>query len=202
MAYDDALFQLGMDLTRSSTAQKEDLGVTARVALDTGDVHGQHDTRHDEEEFHEDRSPVAGHHLIIDLMGGRRLDDLSFVERTLRRCVTAAGADVLHVHLHHTSPGGDVSGVVVLKDSHISIYTRPQAGYAALDVFMPEDAEPERVIPILRAAFGAREVQAKVMRRGGDHVRMDHSASIAAWPAPVQRETRAVPERERLRRTA
>ena len=32
MAYDDALFQLGMDLTRSSTAQKEDHGENARVA--------------------------------------------------------------------------------------------------------------------------------------------------------------------------
>ena len=30
MAFKDALFQLGMDLTRSSTAQKEDHGETAR----------------------------------------------------------------------------------------------------------------------------------------------------------------------------
>ena len=29
MAYDDTLFQLGMDLTRSSTAQKEDHGENA-----------------------------------------------------------------------------------------------------------------------------------------------------------------------------
>src|SRR5437763_16642838 len=34
MAYTDSLFQLGMDLTRSSTAQKEDHGQTAHVAHD------------------------------------------------------------------------------------------------------------------------------------------------------------------------
>ena len=32
MAYDDTLFQLGMDLTRSSTAQKEDHGQSALLA--------------------------------------------------------------------------------------------------------------------------------------------------------------------------
>lgn len=33
MAYNDALFQLGMDLTRSSTAQKEDHGKVAQVVV-------------------------------------------------------------------------------------------------------------------------------------------------------------------------
>ncbi len=33
MAFNDALFQLGMDLTRSSTAQKEDHGKVAHVVV-------------------------------------------------------------------------------------------------------------------------------------------------------------------------
>jgi len=33
MAYNDALFQLGMDLTRSSTAQKEDHGKVAHAVV-------------------------------------------------------------------------------------------------------------------------------------------------------------------------
>ncbi len=33
MAFNDALFQLGMDLTRSSTAQKEDHGKVAQVVV-------------------------------------------------------------------------------------------------------------------------------------------------------------------------
>ena len=58
MAYDDALFQLGMDLTRSSTAQKEDHGEAARLA---------HEDRKD---FFIERDGVrfAGTHLIIDLL--------------------------------------------------------------------------------------------------------------------------------------
>jgi S-adenosylmethionine decarboxylase len=63
------------------------------------------------------------------------LDDIDLIETTLRRCVDAAGATLLHIHLHHFQPNG-VSGVAVLAVSHISIHTWPEVGYAALDLFM------------------------------------------------------------------
>src|SRR5262245_13083951 len=90
MAYTDALFQLGMDLTRSSTAQKEDHGQTAHLAPDLG------------KDFFIERDGVrcAGSHLIVDLYGAKRLDDLKLIKETLKRCVDAAGANPLHVHLH------------------------------------------------------------------------------------------------------
>ena len=34
-----------------------------------------------------------------------------------------------------TFPGGGVSGVVILKESHITVHTWPEIGYAAWDVF-------------------------------------------------------------------
>src|SRR5262245_36856448 len=74
----------------------------------------------------------AGAHLIIDLYGATRLDDIEHIETTLRRCVEAASATLLHIHLHRFEPNG-VSGVAVLAESHISIHTWPEAGYAALD---------------------------------------------------------------------
>ena len=78
----------------------------------------------------------AGTHLIIDLVRAERLDDLEHIEQTLRRCVEVAGATLLHIHLHHFTPNGGVSGVAVLAESHISIHSWPEYGYAALDVFM------------------------------------------------------------------
>ena len=59
----------------------------------------------------------------------------------------------LHIHLHHFTPNGGVSGVAVLAESHISIHSWPERGYAALDVFMCGDSEPERAIPVLERAF-------------------------------------------------
>jgi S-adenosylmethionine decarboxylase len=107
----------------------------------------------------------AGVHLIVDLHQAERLDDIGHIEATLRRCVTAARATLLHIHLHHFHPNG-VSGVAVLAESHISIHTWPDAGYAALDVFMCGSADPDACIPVLREAFGAKRVGVSEILRG------------------------------------
>jgi S-adenosylmethionine decarboxylase len=51
----------------------------------------------------------AGAHLMIDLYQGERLDDITHIEQTLRDCVDASGATLLHVHLHRFEPNGGVS---------------------------------------------------------------------------------------------
>jgi S-adenosylmethionine decarboxylase len=107
----------------------------------------------------------AGVHLIVDLHEAQGLDDIDLIEATLRRCVDAARATLLHIHLHHFSPNG-VSGVAVLAESHISIHTWPDAGYAALDVFMCGNANPDACIPVLREAFKAKRVEVNELLRG------------------------------------
>jgi S-adenosylmethionine decarboxylase len=156
MAFNDTLFQLGMDLTRSSPAQKEDLHATVRVARDAA-----MDTNSERESVRH-----AGQHLIIDLFGARKLDDIEHVERTLRECVDVAGATLLHMHLHHLKPTGGVTGVAVLAESHISIHSWPDTGYAALDVFMSGSTDPARAIPVLQKAFAADKVVVKTHKRG------------------------------------
>jgi S-adenosylmethionine decarboxylase len=175
MAYHDALFQLGMDLTRSSTAQKEDLHEAAHVA---------HEERKD---FFIERDGVkfAGTHLIIDLFGAKQLDDLKHIERTLKRCVEVAGATLLHIHLHHFTPNGGVSGVAVLSESHISIHSWPEADYAALDVFMCGAARPELVVPVLKDAFSARDVVVKQHLRG-EELEQLHWQAASSKTAPVR----------------
>jgi len=174
MAFNDTLFQLGMDLTRSSTAQKEDHGVAALEA------------HQDRKDFFVERDGVrfGGTHLIIDLFGARRLDDLKHIERTLKRCVDVAGATLLHIHLHHFTPNGGVSGVAVLAESHISIHSWPEADYAALDVFMCGAANPHLCIDVLREAFEAREVVAKTHLRGEELEQLKWRAARARKTPP------------------
>ena len=107
----------------------------------------------------------AGVHLIVDLHGAEGLDDIDLIEATLRRCVEAAQATLLHIHLHHFQPNG-VSGVAVLAESHISIHTWPDLRYAALDVFMCGKASPDACIPVLREAFKAKRVEVNEILRG------------------------------------
>jgi S-adenosylmethionine decarboxylase len=56
--------------------------------------------------------------------------------------------------------------VAVLAESHISIHTWPDAGYAALDVFMCGKASPDACIPVLREAFQAERVEVNEILRG------------------------------------
>ena len=184
MAYDDALFQLGMDLTRSSTAQKEEYGSTRDTAHDDRLAPAAENDRKD---FFIERDGVrfAGTHLIIDLFGARRLDDLKHVERTLKRCVEVAGATLLHIHLHHFTPNGGVSGVAVLSESHISVHSWPEADYAAFDVFMCGDAQPHKAIDVLREAFDARDVVVKEHSRGEELDELEWK-SAAAKKAPLR----------------
>lgn len=108
----------------------------------------------------------AGSHLIIDLYGASNLTDLPLIENTLRKCVDAAGATLLHVHLHRFEPSGGISGVAVLAESHISIHSWPEQHYAALDIFMCGKARPERCIEVLLEAFAPRRVAIEELLRG------------------------------------
>jgi S-adenosylmethionine decarboxylase len=56
--------------------------------------------------------------------------------------------------------------VAVLAESHISIHTWPECGYAALDVFMCGEARPHATIDILRKAFGPERIAVEEHMRG------------------------------------
>lgn len=108
----------------------------------------------------------AGTHLLIDLWGATNLDNIEIVQAALEESALVAGATVLHTHLHHFSPNGGISGVVVLSESHISIHTWPERDYAALDIFMCGDCDPYKAIPVLRKAFLPANIQLGEQKRG------------------------------------
>lgn len=108
----------------------------------------------------------AGQHLIVDLWGGQNLGDKEFIEATFRQAVEAAKATLLHIHLHGFSGGGGVSGVAVLAESHISIHTWPERGYAAVDIFMCGDAQPLKAVEVMREAFKPRFTSVTEHKRG------------------------------------
>lgn len=151
----NAVVRSGKDVGAPGAARKKTPAIVAAVPADEPANHF----------CVRDGVRCAGAHLIIDLYGAERLNDIDHIEDTLRRCVTAASATLLHIHLHHFQPNG-VSGVAVLAESHISIHTWPDADYAALDVFMCGKANPDACVPILRKAFNVKRVAVNELRRG------------------------------------
>lgn len=168
MAQGATLFQLGMDLgcePRKAQAEVSSSEVSNVAPGPWTDGNVAVDDRKDHFITRNGKC-FAGTHLIIDLWGAERIDDLEHIERTLVDAVTASGATLLHIHLHHFTPNGGVSGVAVLAESHISIHTWPERGYAALDIFMCGDAQPRKAIPVLEAAFAPRNVTVDEIFRG------------------------------------
>jgi S-adenosylmethionine decarboxylase len=122
-------------------------------------------------------TPPAGTHLIADLHGCLGLADPVLIERALRAGVTAARATLLDLKLHHFGPEQGVTGVALLAESHISIHSWPEHGYAAIDIFLCGagerlDAALEAIASHLRPTRQERQV----IRRG-----------VWACPAPLSK---------------
>lgn len=113
----------------------------------------------------------AGRHLIIDLWEAEHLDNLEIVENAMREVVAACGATLLHIHLHHFTPNGGISGVAVLAESHISIHSWPERKYAALDVFMCGEAQPIKAVAVLQKAFKPKNIYLNEQMRGAIYER-------------------------------
>ncbi len=113
-----------------------------------------------------DGTRFAGTHLILDFWGSKKLDDLEHMENALRECVEKCNAMLLHIHLHHFTPNGGISGVAVLAESHISVHTWPERDFAAFDIFMCGNAKPEEAISVLKRAFSPKTMKITENLRG------------------------------------
>lgn len=110
---------------------------------------------------------TLGRHLIVELFGctPARLDDLDRVRAAMLAATDAVGATRLSDSFHRFTPTG-VSGAVVIAESHLSVHTWPDAGYAAVDIFTCGRLDPLAGIALLERALGASEVRAREIVRG------------------------------------
>lgn len=112
-----------------------------------------------------------GRHVLADLQGvaAAPLEDAALIETLLTRAAIAAGATPIFAKFHHFGAGQGITGVLLLAESHISIHTWPEHGFAALDAFMCGNAQPELAIGIVCDAlkpehFETRQVMRQIQR--------------------------------------
>jgi S-adenosylmethionine decarboxylase len=110
---------------------------------------------------------VPGRHLMLELYGcpAEYLTDAVRIKAVLDRAAGSAGVRVLAVALH-TFPGGGLTCVMVLAESHLSIHTWPEHAYAAVDMFTCGPGSLEAAITILRMELGAHHAEQRVLARG------------------------------------
>ena len=99
-----------------------------------------------------------GKHCILELYqcDNAKLNDEAFIRTTITASAKVAGATLMNLVTHSFKPQG-VTGLALLAESHISIHTWPEIGYAAIDVFTCGDhTMPEKACKLLFKEFMAQ----------------------------------------------
>ena len=111
---------------------------------------------------------ALGTHIMVELSdcNAQILSDVDQVANILVAAAKAANAEVLQTAFHRFAPQG-VSGVVVIAESHLSIHTWPEFGYAAMDIYTCGDkTEPWKACRFAAAEFQAKQMLTTEVRRG------------------------------------
>ena len=112
-------------------------------------------------------SENIGRHCILELYqcDHAKLNDEAFIRTTITSSAKIAGATLINLVTHSFQPQG-VTGLALLAESHISIHTWPEIGYAAIDVFTCGDhTMPEKACKLLAKDFLAKQFSFKNIAR-------------------------------------
>ncbi|HDL04228.1 MAG TPA: S-adenosylmethionine decarboxylase proenzyme [candidate division Zixibacteria bacterium] len=111
---------------------------------------------------------ILGRHLVAELTDCNIefLNDLPFLEQVMKEAARISGATVVKTAFHRYNPQG-LSGIVVIAESHLSIHTWPEYGYAAVDCFTcGSSVDPWKAIDYLKEVLQSKTVSARELNRG------------------------------------
>lgn len=109
-----------------------------------------------------------GRHLLAEYYDCDRavLNDTGALQHLFEQAASAAGATIVQAVFHGFSPHG-ISGIVVIKESHLSIHTWPEHGYAAVDFYTCGCCDPYAAHETLKHGLGSQRHELMMIERGG-----------------------------------
>ena len=110
---------------------------------------------------------TMGRHVIAELWqcDFDKLNDMDFIEQTFVDAALKSGAEVREVAFHKFAPQG-VSGVVIISESHLTIHSFPEHGYASVDVYTCGDLDPTIAAKYIAEALGSTSSELVEIPRG------------------------------------
>lgn len=111
---------------------------------------------------------ALGTHLLVELRDCNPtiLHSLEEVRDALVSAAKEAKATIVDISFHEFNPFG-ISGMVVIAESHLSIHTWPEYGYAAVDIFTCGDLiKPEVAAAYLIDRFESKSPSFVEIKRG------------------------------------
>lgn len=111
---------------------------------------------------------TKGTHILADLYDCNPiyLNDKEKLVDLLHRAADIAHATVLGETSHAFQPHG-VTALLLLAESHISIHTWPETGYAAVDVMTCGDTmQPQEAIDLIQRELASSQAEVSQISRG------------------------------------
>ncbi|WP_285873973.1 adenosylmethionine decarboxylase [Halalkalibacter oceani] len=120
---------------------------------------------------------TMGRHVIAELWGCNveKLNNMGYIEQVFVDAALKSGAEVREVAFHKFAPHG-VSGVVIISESHLTIHSFPEHGYASIDVYTCGDRiDPNVASNYIAEALGATTTEVIEVPRGMGPVKIEKS---------------------------
>lgn len=117
---------------------------------------------------------TMGRHVISELWGCdfQKLNNLTKIEQIFVEAALRSGAEVREVAFHKFAPQG-VSGVVIISESHLTIHSFPEHGYASIDVYTCGELDPNVAANYIADALGAETRENMELPRGMGPIQVD-----------------------------
>ncbi|WP_148357891.1 adenosylmethionine decarboxylase [Peribacillus simplex] len=119
---------------------------------------------------------TMGRHVISELWGCdfEKLNNIDLIEKIFVDAALKSGAEVREVAFHKFAPQG-VSGVVIISESHLTIHSFPEHGYASIDVYTCGNLDPNIAADYIAEALNAQTRENIELPRGLGPVQMKKS---------------------------
>jgi S-adenosylmethionine decarboxylase len=110
-----------------------------------------------------------GRHMILEIWGepgSFPFWNMDEAAAALVKAAKDAGATVLSERWHHFGSGFGYTGVIILSESHISVHTWPEKGYASIDVYMCGSCNPEDCLEAILGFYKPLRHSYQTLKRG------------------------------------
>ncbi|SIR17973.1 adenosylmethionine decarboxylase [Halanaerobium kushneri] len=114
------------------------------------------------------KKEILGKHIVLEISecNNKKLNDVEFVEKIMVKAALTAGLEISDVVFNQFKSQG-VTGVVMIAESHLTIHTWPELGYAAVDLFTcSQSFNTFAAVDLIKEKFEAKRTEVEEIKRG------------------------------------
>ena len=130
-----------------------------------------------------------GKQLTIDMYGCtfEVLNDPDFIKAAMVAALKEAQLTLLNFICHRFDPHG-LTALALLTESHMTIHTYPELGYAAIDIFAcGENSRPDKAAAVFKTFLKPEKTKTTHLVRGDFGSTQDMKPRIKTSVAPLRR---------------